>query len=56
MSSSGISKSSRFSSVVGEATVARLLSPVPGMLLGTGSDMLKKSTTTFVKTSLVNYV
>ena len=31
-------------SAVEEVSVARLLSRAPGLLLGTGSDMLKKST------------
>ena len=41
------------SSVVEEAPVARLLPPAPGLLLGRGAGMLKKSTLMFEKAYLI---
>ena len=42
--------------VVEEGTVARLLPPARGLLLGHGADMLKKSTNTFEETHFADYV
>ena len=39
---------------VEEVSVARLLSRARGLLLGIGSDMLKKSTKTFSKSYFIN--
>ena len=40
----------------GEATVARQLSPAQSILLGTGSDLLKKTTIFFFNTIVLHYV
>ena len=39
----------------GEATVARQLSPAQGVLLETGSDLLKKPTILFFSTKFTEY-
>ena len=51
---SDISTSYRFSTVVEDATLARLLSPAQGLLPGSGSGMLKKWTETIVNTYFTN--